>query len=86
MIFKWTVTKKNSMIISKRKADIRNPKDHKKAQPKLSKMNRGAKPSKKNLINSRRVTQVAAKEKHPQQPRRNSAAAWRGEGRSQRAA
>jgi hypothetical protein len=75
------------MIISKRKADTGNPKDHKKAQPKLSKMNCSAKPSRQNLINnSRRVTQVAAKEKNPQQPRRNSAAAWRDEGRSQRAA
>jgi hypothetical protein len=64
-------TEKNSMIISKRKTDIGNPKDHKKAQPKLSKMNCSAKPSRQNLINSsRRVTQVAAKEKHPQQQRR----------------
>jgi hypothetical protein len=73
------------MIISKRNVDTGNPKDHKKAQPKLSKINCSAKPSRQNLINStRRVTQVAAKEKNPQQPKRNSAAALREEGRSQR--
>jgi hypothetical protein len=79
MILKWTVYQELTDN-QQEKADTGNPKNHKKTQPKLPKINCSAKPSRQKLINSsRRVTQVAAKEK-------NSAAAWREEGRSQRAA
>jgi hypothetical protein len=64
MIFKWTVYQEE-LSKSKRKADIGNPKDHKKAQPKLSKTNCSAKPSRQNLINSSRRAHIRAAKRQP---------------------